>query len=107
LTIDGRPPAFEPATMPRAPSIPLPRCWPRFAKSALLHAVALARAALVEIHSGFENSPLVRVRQVAKIERLSARVALLEEMTRIKDRRMALIPAAERPRYPPQDRLAT
>jgi transposase InsO family protein len=72
----------------------------------LLHAVALARAALVEIYSGFENSPTERLRQAAKIERLSGRVRLLEEMMRIKDRRMALIPPGERPHYVPEDRLA-
>ena len=86
--------------------IPLPRSWPRFAKSGLIHAVALARVALLEVLSGLENSRLPRARLTGEVERLRARVAALEEEIRIKDARMARLPPARRPHYPPEERLA-
>jgi transposase InsO family protein len=90
-----------------APSLmSLPRGWPRLVKSALLHAVGLARTVVTEVHAGFENSPLQRARDAATLERLRARVAVLEEVLRIKDRRMALIAPERRPHYLPEDRLA-
>jgi transposase InsO family protein len=92
--------------MSRALSIPLPPRWPKRVKSGLLHAVALGRAALLEIRTGFENSPLERARLIAKAERLEAKVTVLEEELRIKDARMQRIPAAKRLQYPPAERLA-
>ncbi len=42
----------------------------------------------------------------AENDRLRTEVALLREELRIKDERMGLVPAGERPRYPPHGRLA-
>ena len=87
-------------------AVPLPRGWPRFAKSGLVHAVALARAALLDVLSGFENSPLPRVRLLAENERLHRAIAASNEEKRILRARLEHIPPARRPRYPPAERLA-
>src|SRR5438128_9360741 len=47
-----------------------------------------------------------RVRGAAKCDRLEHEVALLREEARIKDARLATIPAARRPHYRPTERLA-
>jgi transposase InsO family protein len=86
--------------------IPVPRGWPTLVRSALIHAVSLARAAVIEARSGFENSPLARARLAAELGALRAENALLREELRIKDARMERIPARERPLYPPAERLA-
>jgi transposase-like protein len=86
--------------------IPVPRGWPAVVRSALIHAVSLARAAVIEARSGFENSPLARARLAAEISALRAENALLREELRIKDARMEKISARERPLYPPAERLA-
>jgi transposase-like protein len=74
--------------------------------NALLHAISLGRVALADIWSGFENSPLLVVKQAALISRLQAKVAQLEEELHIKDARMERIPPRERPHYPPVERFA-
>jgi len=89
-----------------APLIALPPHWPKQARSALLHAVALAHRGLTITRSWCADSPLVRVRQAGEIARLQSRVALLEDELAIKDARMAQIPPATRPHYPPAARLA-
>jgi hypothetical protein len=38
--------------------IPVPRGWPALVRSALIHAVSLGRAAIIEARSGFENRRL-------------------------------------------------
>lgn len=58
------------------------------------------------MHGWCADSPLRRVRLSAECERLRSEVALLREELRIKDARLALIPARERPQYPPAERLA-
>jgi putative transposase len=87
-------------------SLPLPRGWPLLVKSALLHAVGLERLALTEVRSALEHSLDPRARQAAEIGRLRERVAMREEEIRIKDARLAALPAARRPHYPPAERLA-
>jgi hypothetical protein len=77
-------------------SIPLPKSWPRFANTALLHAVALARVVVLAVGAG--GSKL-------EIEWLRARVAQLHEELRIKDARLSRVPARERPHYTPDERL--
>jgi transposase InsO family protein len=84
----------------------LPRIWPKSLKSAYICAVALAQVALVEARSWCVNSPIARVRLAAENERLDAEVALLQEELRIKDSRLARIAPANRPHYPPTERLA-
>ena len=52
------------------------------------------------------NSPVTEEGLRANNERLRAEVELLREELRIKDARIARIPARHRPRYAPADRLA-
>src|SRR4029079_316406 len=92
--------------MRTVPRLALPRDWPASVRMGLLHAVALTRAALLDVRAGFDNSPLDRARLIAKVDVLEARVALLTEALRIKDQRRTRIPARERPFYPPVERLA-
>ncbi len=92
--------------LPSFAKLALPRDWPNSIKSAYLCAVALARVALVETRSWCVNSPIERIRLAADNERLDAEVALLREELRIKDARLARIAPANRPHYPPTERLA-
>lgn len=87
-------------------AIPLPSGWSVFAKGHLLRAVGPARYALTHVRSWCADSPIARVRLKGRIELLAAEVALLKEELRIKDARLAAIPARQRPHYLPQDRLA-
>ena len=90
----------------REPKVTLPKDWPRLAKSAILHAVALAHLVVTHVRGWCADSPLRRVRLSAENERLRSEVALLREESRIKDARLARIPARNRPHYPPVERLA-
>ncbi len=87
-------------------NVPLPKDWSKDTKTAFLCAVSLAHRAMVVANSWCVNSRIARVRLVAENEQLKARVAVLEEQMRIKDARMAQIPAESRPHYPPTERLA-
>lgn len=73
---------------------------------AFIHALGLARFALLHVRGWAANSPLARARLRADNDRLRAEVALLRREMVLKDRRMARLPAARRPRYRPEDRLA-
>lgn len=94
--------------MPRlAPlTFPLPKAWPACVKTALLDAIALGRLALLDVAAGFENSPLPRAQYAADTSRLQQLLALRDEECRILRARFACIPAANRPQYPPPERLA-
>ncbi len=76
------------ATQPRI-SLPLPPRWPRHVRSAAIHAVALARLALTTARgqANFANPGSGR------IARLTEQLLLIKEELRIKDARMASIPA--------------
>lgn len=87
-------------------SPPLPALWPRNVRAALLHVAALAHAALVRTRGWAADSPLQRVRLAADLERARQEIALLREELRIKDGRLAMIPARHRPHYVAMDRLA-
>jgi transposase-like protein len=90
----------------KLPTIALPREWSASAKAGVVQAVALAHYALVHVRSLGASSALAEVRRSSEIERLEAEVALLREELRIKDVRLARIAPAERPHYPPAERLA-
>jgi len=90
----------------RDPKIDLPRAWPRIAKSAIVHALALAHLVITHVRGWCADSPLRRVRLASECERRRSEVALLREELRIKDARLARIPAQNRPHYPPVERLA-
>lgn len=87
-------------------SIPLPKGWPAFVKSALIHAIALAQYAIVYTRSWAADSRSARVRLAAKVERLEAELTLREEQRRITDARMARIAPQRRPHYLPAERMA-
>jgi transposase InsO family protein len=91
---------------PREPKVSLPKEWPRVAKSAILHAIGLAHLVVTHVRGWCADSPLRRVRLAAECERLRSEVAMLREELRIKDARLARIPARNRPHYPPAERLA-
>ncbi len=93
-------------TTPPAPALRLPIDWPAVTRSGVLHAVALARLALVTVRGWCVDSRVGRVRLAAENDRLRSEVTLLREELRIKDARLARIPARNRPHYPPPERLA-
>jgi transposase-like protein len=72
----------------------------------MLQVIALAQYALTYTRSWAANSPNERVRLAAKADQSEQEIALLREEIRIKDARMASIPAARRPHYEPTERLA-
>jgi transposase InsO family protein len=76
-------------------SHPRPPRWPQRARSAIVHALSLARIAL-----------LATTDRVATSIRLEHELALLREELRIKDARMERVPPRHRPHYPAVERLA-
>jgi len=51
-------------------SIPLPRHWPEHVNSSLLHVIALAHFAIVQVRSWCDNIPNARVRLAGECDRL-------------------------------------
>lgn len=84
----------------------LPRGWPKKVRSAVVHVVSLANAAVTTSRGWAANHWNARVRLKVENERLRQEVGLLREEHRIKDARMGRIPAHERPHYLPAERLA-
>jgi len=83
------------------PNLFLPDHWNRHVKSALLHVISLARLACVHTWAWAAGSLDTRTRLAAQLQQARAEIALLREELRIKDARMAQIPAHRRPHYPP------
>ena len=79
------------------PPLPLPKNWPQKVRSAAVHAIALARLALTTAR-GQANSADPGSGRIA---RLTEEILLVKEEMRIKDARMAGIPAQSRPHYLP------
>jgi len=73
----------------------LPSSWSRRTRSTILHAVSLARIAL-----------LAATDRVATAVRVEHELAFLREELRIKDARMERVPPRHRPHYPAVERLA-
>lgn len=90
----------------RASTLPLPHGWPRRARSAVVHAISLATASLTSARGWASESWNPRVRLNEENLGLRGEIALLREELRVKDARMARIPAQRRPHYPPAERLA-
>ena len=88
------------------PDLFLPKHWHRHVRSAVLHAIALARLALAEVRGWAVNSPIARLRLMAQLDHARQEIALLREELRIKDTRMAQIAAHRRPQYTPPERMA-
>ena len=73
----------------------MPRTWRRRARAAVLHALSLARVAL-----------LAATDRIAASVRLEHEVTLLREELRIKDTRMERVPPHRCPHFPAVERLA-
>jgi hypothetical protein len=67
--------------------------WPRRVRSAVVHAISLAQASLSKTRGWAADSWNARLRLNAESDRLLQEVGLLREELRIKDARMACIPA--------------
>jgi transposase InsO family protein len=87
------------------PKLPLPKSWSGRVRSAMLHVVSLAQYAAVYTRSWAAESRNARVRLKALNDQLQQEVALLRAEIRLKDARMACLPAQRRPHYPPAERL--
>jgi transposase InsO family protein len=83
----------------------LPKRWTRSVHTALVHVMSLAHYALVQTRSWAANGSSERARLSAKCDQLDHEVRLLRDEIRIKDARLARIPAVRRPHYPPTERL--
>lgn len=84
----------------------LPPAWTRRVRSAVVHAISLATASLTSARGRVADSWNPRVRLHEENLGLRGEIALLREELRLKDARMARIPAQRRPHYPPTERLA-
>ncbi len=86
--------------------IPLPSTWPKHARSAIVHVIALGRAAIVCARGKAANTPLAAGQLRAKLDSARAEISLLREELRIKDARMATLEPRRRPHYRPTERLS-
>ena len=89
-----------------APQISLPKHWTKHVRSAVLHVISLAQYAAVYSRSWAVDSMNGRVRLRAELDRAHQEIALIREVMRIKDARMARIAPLRRPHYPPTERMA-
>ena len=90
----------------RYSSLSLPRGWPRRVRSAVLHAISLARLAITSARGGSSDGTNRRTRLQQANDRLRQEVSLLREELRIKDARMEQIAPHRRPHYAPIERMA-
>ncbi len=65
--------------------IPLPRCWSRRIKSAMLHVISLAQFGMAYTRGWAVNRPIARMRLKGENEQLRQQVALLKEEISTKD----------------------
>jgi len=81
----------------KPPRISLPKGWPSYVKSGVLHIISLAHFSVIYARSWAAKSVSARVRIAAQNDRLHQEIALLREELRIKDARMCGIAAHRRP----------
>ena len=86
--------------------IPLPRDWPEYVRSAVVHVISMAHTAMIWTRSWASNSPMQRVRLAGLHDQAKNEIELLQEEIRIKDARMSKIAARHRPYYPANERMA-
>jgi len=91
--------------MPSNPPLPLPKHWSRRVRSAVVHAVALARTALALAYAGALRSERRETCRRIERHRAEIRIAHLEGELAIKDARWSRVPPRQRPRYRPVERL--
>jgi len=87
-------------------SLHLHKGWAKHVRSAVLHAIALSHYAIMHARGRAANSLSADVRLRVEKERLQYKDAAQQEEIRIKDARMLQIPAHQRPRYLPTERMA-
>ncbi len=85
--------------------IPLPKGWKKRVKSAVLHALSLARHCSLAIRAEEADNPDRAVRHHCEIQDLRTESELQREELRIKDTRMRRTPARHRSHYTPAERL--
>ena len=85
--------------------IPLPKGWKKCIKSAVLHALSLARHCTLAIRAEEADDPNHAVRHRGEIQDLRTENERLHDELRIKDGRMQRVPARHRPHYTPAERL--
>ena len=90
----------------RQPRIALPKSWTASVRSAMIHVIALAQYTVVYTRSWMADSANPRLRMKSELDQAHQEIALLCEEIRIKDARIARIPASRRPRHPPVERMA-
>jgi len=88
------------------PHLELPKRWPRQVKSAVLHAISLARLSLTAAYGWVASRADARVRLRAQRDQARQEIALLREELHVKDHRMERVAPHRRPHYPPIERLA-
>ena len=76
--------------------VPLPKEWPKCVKLGVIHSIALAHRAITYSRSFAINSDIERVRLAGQLDRAKNENALLQDEIRIKDARMAKLPAQRR-----------
>ena len=84
----------NPSTSFQKRPLNVPRNWSASIQAAMLQVIALAQYSLAYTRSWATNCPNERLRLTSKADQLQQEVALLREEIRIKDLRMATIPAA-------------
>ena len=95
--------------MPAAPPDPplrLPKGWPGHVCSAMLHVLSLARLACGAARGWAAEQINTHVRLKAELERSYEAIAQLRDEVRIKDARMARVPAHRRPYYSATERMS-
>lgn len=92
-------------TTKKQPEIPLPKGWHRYVRSAMLHVISLAQYATVYTRSWAIESLNGRVRLKAEKDQMLQELSWEREASRIRDARMARIPALRRPHYLPTERI--
>ncbi len=79
--------------------LPVPKNWNQRIKSAILHALSLARSSFTGALAELSVHRRARDRILAENERLKAELRLRNEELRLKDARMGRVPARRRPHY--------
>jgi len=88
------------------PPLRLPKGWPNHVCSAMLHVLSLARLACSSARGWAAEQIDTRVRLKAELGLCYEEIAQLHEEIRLKDARMARVPAHRRPYYSATERMS-
>ena len=86
--------------------LPVPKNWNQRIKTAILHALSLARSSFTRALAELAIHGRSRDRILAENERLKSELRLRNEELRLKDARMGRVPARRRPHYSPTERIS-